>query len=145
MSETTDGSPTPEEAQALLAQVAQLESITKTGSSWPQIAGLLTLGATSSLALPAIAFASDGLLALPMIFMTLWIAASFVFMTVFSTSVKRGFGRRWFVTVGIWAVIWVIGILGVSTWFVDQAWFLAGACAALTAITMIGAWIEARR
>lgn len=145
MSESTKPGPTPEEARALLARAAQSESTTRAASSWPQIAGLLSLGAASSLALPAIVYTPGEVRALPMVLMVLWIAASFVFMTAFNRSVKRGFGARWVTTVGVWAVLWVAAIVGTSTWFVDQTWFLAVACAALTAVTMIGAWIEARR
>lgn len=145
MSGGTDGGLTPEQAQALLAQASQAESTTKTGAGWPQIAGLLSLGAASSLALPAIAYVPSELIALPMVFMMLWIAASFVFMFTFSRSVKRGFGRRWIATIIAWGVLWVAGVVGTSTLFAGQVWFLAVACALLTAVTMTGAWVEARR
>lgn len=145
MSANMTNGPTPEEARALLAQAAQSEATTKAGSSWPQVAGLLSLGASSSLALPAIAYAPSDLLMLPMILMIFWITVSFVFIVVFSRSVKRGFGKRWIATVATWGVLWVLGIVGTSTWFAGDTWFLAAICAALTAVAVIGAWIEARR
>ena len=145
MSINAGHSPTPEEARALLAQASQSESTTKAGASWPQIAGLLSLGAASSLALPAVVYVPGDLLALPMALMMLWIAASFVFMAAFSRSAKRGFGKRWVITIITWGILWVVGIVGTSTWFVNQTWFLVAACAALTAVTMAGAWIEAKR
>lgn len=145
MSGTAGGNPTPDEARALLAQAMQSESTTKAGSSWPQIAGLLSLGAASSLALPAIVYVPSDLIALPMTLMMVWIAASFAFMTAFNRSVKRGFGKRWVLTIIAWGILWVGSIFGTSTWFVDQTWFLVAACAALTAVTLLGAWIEARR
>lgn len=145
MSPETSRIPTPEEARALLAQASRSESVTKAGSSWPQVAGILSLGATSSLALPAIAYAPAGSLALPIGLMTFWMAASFVFMVAFTRSVKRGFGRRWVLTIVIWGILWVVGILGASTWFAGQTWFLVVACSALTVVTMSSAWIEAKK
>ncbi|WP_422117094.1 hypothetical protein [Brachybacterium sp. UNK5269] len=137
--------PTPDEAQALLAQASQSASTTKAGSSWPQIAGLLTLGAASSLALPAIAFAPSRSIALPVVLVMVWIAAAVMFMMAFNRSVKRGFSKRWLLTIATWGVCWVAGMLGASIWFVGQMWFLAVACAALTLVTMLGAWVEATR
>ncbi|MGY5766301.1 hypothetical protein ACXET9_14000 [Brachybacterium sp. DNPG3] len=145
MTGTAGHGPTPEEAQALLARAAQAESTTRTGASWPQIAGLLGLGAASSLALPAIAFAPTEMLALPLTLMILWITASIVFMTVFSRSVKRGFGKRWITAIVAWGILWTIGIVGTTTVFAGQIWFLAIMSGLLTALTLVGAWIEAAR
>lgn len=139
------GGPTPEEARALLARASQSDSTTRAGASWPQISGLLSLGAASSLALPAIAYSPSELIALPIALLTLWIAMSFVFMTAFTRAVKRGFGRRWVTTVILWGVLWTVSVLGTSTWFAGQTWFLIVACASLTIVTLVGAWIEARR
>lgn len=145
MSDITPTHLTPEQAQALLSQAAQAESTTRSGASWPQIAGLLSLGAASSLELPAFVYVPSELLALPMSLMMLWIAASLVFTIVFSRSVKRGFGKRWISTIITWGVLWVAGIIGTSTWFAGETWFLVSMCALLTAVTMVGAWIEARQ
>lgn len=136
---------TPEQAQALLTQATQMDATTRAGASWPQVAAMLSLGAGSTLALPAIAFAPTGLIVLPILFMMVWIVAPLLLMAVFSRSVKRGFGTRWVVTIGLWALIWVIGILGVSGWFAGELWFLVASCTALTAVTLVGAWLEARR
>ena len=138
-------SPTPQQARTLLAQASQSASSTKAGASWPQIAGLLSLGAASSLALPAIAFAPGGSIALPILLMTAWIVASVVFTVVFNRSVKRGFSGRWLTTIGAWGVLWVLSILGALVWFAGQTWFLVAASASLMLVTILGAWIEATR
>lgn len=136
-------SPTPEQARALLAQASQAEATTRSGASWPQIAGLLGLGASSSLALPALAYVPSDLVALPVILMMLWVVASLVFMMVFGRSVKHGFGKRWVITIVTWGVLWGVGVFGTSTWFVGETWFLVASCALLSVVTLIGAWIEA--
>ncbi|MFT3889289.1 MAG: hypothetical protein QM713_14150 [Arachnia sp.] len=137
--------PTPDEARALLEQASRTSSTTRVGASWPHIAGLLGMGAASSLALPALAFAPDDMRALPLILMFAWIAALFVFAGVFGRSLKQGFGRRWTLTIVVWGVLWVVGIFGMYFWFVDQDWFLITISVLLSAVTLGGAWAEARR
>lgn len=137
--------PTPDEARALLDQAARTASTTRAGASWPQIGGLLGLGGASSLALPALAFAPEHLLAIPMTLLFVWIGVIFAFTAAFSRSLKHGFGRRWITTIVIWGVLWILGVAGIYWWFEGQAWFLVVASGSLTAVTLAGAWIEARR
>lgn len=137
--------PTPEEARALLDQAARTTSSSKVGASWPHIAGLLGMGAASSLALPALVYIPQELRLLPLFLLFAWIATLFVFSRVFGCSLKEGFGRRWVTTILIWGVFWVVGIFGTSWWFQGQAWFLIAASVALTLVAWIGAWVEARR
>ena len=136
---------TPDEARALLDQASRAASTARAGASWPQIAGLLGMGAASSLALPALAYVPDELVWLPMILLFTWIGALFAFAGIFGRSVKHGFGRRWRATIFSWGAVWIVGVLGVSWWFAGQTWFLLLASAALTVVTIVGAWAEARR
>lgn len=137
---------TPDEARALLDQAERTASTTRAGASWPHIAGLLGMGAASSLALPALAFVpSKELIWLPLLLLFAWIGALFAFAGVFGRSVKRGFGRRWSITIATWGVLWGVSVFGVSWWFAGQTWFLVVASAALTVVTLAGAWAEARR
>lgn len=137
--------PSPDEARALLDQAARSASTARAGAGWPQIAGLMGMGGASSLALPALAFAPEGLVGLPMTLLFIWIGALFAFGAVFSRSVKRGFGRRWTTTIVLWGICWVAGVVGVSWVFEGQMWFLVLASSAITVVTLVGAWIEARR
>lgn len=137
--------PTPDEARALLEKAALTTSASRVGASWPHIAGLLGMGAASSLALPALAYVPRELRLLPLLLLFAWIATLFVFSRVFGCSLKEGFGRRWVVTILIWGAVWVAGIVGTSWLFVGQAWFLIAASVALTLVAWIGAWVEARR
>lgn len=137
--------PTPEEARELLDKAERAASVSRGGASWPQIAALFGLGGASSLALPAIANAPDGQATLPIVFTVVWISATSLFAVTFGRSVKRGFGQRWGAYIGVWAVAWVVAILGISSWFEGQAWFVWLMSLALTAITLTGAWIEACR
>lgn len=136
---------TPDEARALLDQAERTASTTRAGASWPHIAGLLGMGAASSLALPALAFVPTELTWLPLVLLFTWIGALFAFAGIFGRSVKRGFGRRWTATIAAWGVLWAIGIFGTSWWFAGQTWFLVAASSALTIVTLAGAWAEARR
>ncbi len=137
--------PTPQRARELLEQAARTDSTTRAGSSWPQIAGLFGLGAASSLGLVALAYVPDELVALPLVLVFVWVAALFAFIALFSRAIKRGFGRRWTVTILAWGVLWVAGVCGIYWWFPGQLWFLVAASAALTVVTLLGAWLEARR
>lgn len=136
---------TPEQARTLLARAEHTASTTRAGASWPQTAALLVLGAASSLTLPALAYVPSPLLWLPLVLMFTWMGALFAFVAIFSRSVKQGFGRRWTIAIFVWGALWVLAILGVTTWFVGHTWFLVLACAALTVVTLVAAWIEARR
>ncbi|MCI9888012.1 hypothetical protein JT358_06000 [Micrococcales bacterium 31B] len=91
------------------------------------------------------AFAPSGMIAIPISLLMLWIALSFTVMTVFNRGAKRGFGKRWVITIILWGVAWMVSVIGALNWFADQTWFLVAACAALTAITVAGAWVEATR
>jgi hypothetical protein len=139
------GQPTPEEARGLLEQAERTASTTRAGSSWPQIAGLFGLGGASSLALPALAYVPDDLVLLPLILLFAWIGALFAFVAIFSRAVKRGFGRRWTATIVAWGILWVAGVFGIYWWFPGQVWFLAAISGAITVVTLVGAWLEARR
>ncbi|MFT3945297.1 MAG: hypothetical protein QM705_15950 [Ancrocorticia sp.] len=137
--------PTPEEARALLDQAARADSTAKSGASWPQIAMLLGIGGASSLALPAIAYVPKEIMVLPMILLGVWIATLLAFSFVFGRSVKQGFGKRWSITMGLWTIVWIVGVSGASWEFPGRIWFVVVASAALTIITLVGAWLEARR
>ncbi len=138
----------PSQAQALLTQAEQTSATVKAGASWAQIATLLTLGAASTLGFIAIAFATrleTEWLWLPMSALLLWVGLSIVFGAVFGRSAKRGFSRRWFIYLGLWAAAWTFGVIGVTTFFVGNLVFVALLAVLLTAITVGGAWFEASR
>lgn len=140
-----NATPTPDEARALLEQAAHTTSASRKGASWAHIAGLLGLGAASSLALPALAYVPRELRLLPLLLLFAWVGALFAFAAVFGSSVKQGFGRRWTATILIWGIVWAVGVVGTSWLFEGQVWFLVLASVALTVVTLVGAWVEARR
>lgn len=137
--------PTPDEARELLAQASRTASTTRAGASWPHIAGLLGMGAASSLAVPALAYVPEQLVWIPMTLLFVWIGALFVFAGSFGRSLKEGFGRRWTTTVVAWGILWVASTVGIYWVFPGQTWFLVAASASLTLVTLGGAWIEARK
>ena len=135
----------PQRAQELLNQADQQDATARAGASWPHIAGLLGMGAASSLALVALAYVPPSLTWLPMALLFIWLGALLAFGGVFGHAVKRGFGTRWRLTMLLWGLAWVVGIVGTSWLFAGQVWFVVVASAALTVIALVGAWIEASR
>ena len=88
------------------------------------------------------------LIIIPVIVLTLlfaWTGALFVFAWRFGRAVKRGFGRRWTLTLITWGALWVVAIFGTSWWFAGQTWFLIASAVALTVTAWVGAWAEASR
>ncbi len=135
----------PDQARALLRQADGAAATARAGASWPHIAGLMGLGAASSLALVALAYVPPTLLWLPLTLLFAWVGALFVFAGRFGRAVKRGFGRRWTLTLIIWGALWIVTVFGTSWWFADQTWFLIASALALTVTAWVGAWAEASR
>ncbi|QIK71770.1 hypothetical protein G7070_05145 [Propioniciclava coleopterorum] len=135
----------PQRARELLEQADSAGATARAGASWPHIAGLLGMGAASSLALVALAYVPPVMIWLPMALLFAWIGALLAFGGVFGRSIKRGFGHRWRVTMLVWGIVWVAGVVGTSWLFAGQAWFVVVASVALTAVTLVGAWVEASR
>ncbi|RXW32893.1 hypothetical protein [Propioniciclava flava] len=139
------GSLNPDEARALLQQADGVAATARAGASWPHIAGLMGLGAASSLALVALSYIPPALMWLPLTLLFAWTGALFVFAWRFGRAVKRGFGRRWTLTLITWGALWVVAIFGTSWWFAGQTWFLIASAVALTVTAWVGAWAEASR
>ncbi len=135
----------PRLARELLEQADSAGATARAGASWPHIAGLLGMGAASSLALVALAYVPPALTWLPMMLLFVWIGALLAFGGVFGRSIKHGFGRRWRTTMLAWGVVWALGVVGVTWLFAGQLWFLVVASVALTVVTLVGAWVEASR
>lgn len=140
--------PTPDEARNLLHQADQLGAAARSGASWPQIALLLGLGGVSSMAMiamPLVAQINERLVAIPMLAMLVWIGIFTTVMVVFNRATKAGFGRRWRRAMLSWGLTWVVCIIGSTVWWKGEIWFSLVAAAALTLVTIIPAWNEARR
>ena len=137
-----------QEAQELVARASQLQSVAKSGASWPQIMLLLGLGAASSMSMLLFWFVAnynESLVWLPMVGMALWLITLFAFTTRFSQSTKEGFGKRWGTYIGVWGIVWALGIMGGLFLFPTSILYFALAALALFAVTVAGAWIEASR
>lgn len=137
-----------QKAQELLARASQLQSVAKSGASWPQITLLLGLGAASSTSMLLFWFVAnynESLVWLPMVGMALWLITLFAFTTRFSQSTKEGFGKRWGTYIGVWGIMWALGIMGGLFLFPTSILYFALAALALFAVTVAGAWIEASR
>ena len=146
--EPHENRPSAEAARELLNEAGRLESASRAAAGWPHIAMLLGLGAITSLSMLSFWFVGrfdEGLVALPMTAMLIWLAVFMVFMLVFGRSTKRGFGRRWMTFMMIWAALWVLGILLASTVFTGELWFALLIAAAITVNSVAGAWLEARK
>lgn len=132
-------------ASGLLRQADQAAAAAKRAASWPAIATLLLIGASSSFALVLFAYVPEGLAWLPLTLLMAWFAVGLLICLPQLKSVKQGFGRRWLVTMAIWGVTWCLAIVGSSTIFVGQLWFLLVASFALAAVTVGGALAEIRK
>jgi hypothetical protein len=139
--------PSADAARDLIQKADRIGAASRAGAGWPQIAMLLGLGAISSLSLIAFWLAShvdESLIAAPLTAMLVWLGIFMVFMIVFSRSTKRGFGRRWVVFMGIWALLWTAGTLVGGFVFPGQLWFAILIASGITLNSVIGAWLEAR-
>ncbi len=139
--------PDPTTARDLLAQADKASAAAASGASWPWTVALMGLGGASSIGLIALwldARAGGSHTLLVLIPVLAWIGLSILFGTTFGRAAKVGFGRRWDVTMGAWAVAWIAGVLAVTS-LTDQVWVPATAAGVLLAITGAGAWAETRR
>ena len=136
--------PDPDEARRLLDEADRAGSTARAGASWTAVALLMAIGAGSSAALIGMWFAPTDLLWLPMSTFFLWLAIGLVFHRRFSTSSKRGFSRRWLITMAAWAVVWTVAVFTTSRGAIgDNVVWVTVMAIALTAVTAVGAWREA--
>lgn len=132
------------QARELLDHAQRTAATTRAGASWTAVAPLLAIGAGSSTALIGMWLAGPELLGLPLSMFFLWLAIGLAFHYRFAHSVKRGFTRRWLVTIGLWALVWTVSVFTTSTGAIgDNIWFVTAMALMLTMITTIGAWREA--
>ena len=139
---------TPDEARDLLGKADQLGAAAQAGASWPQIALLLGLGGVSSMAIIGMTLAANTNrlhVFVLMGFMQVWLAILTVVSLAFHRVTKAGFGRRWRRAILGWGLTWVVAIVGGSVWWQGEMWFAVVAAAALTVVTVVPAWNEARR
>ena len=149
MNDTTIPSPpNADQAQALLDQANQLGASIRSGASWPAISFLLGLGAVSSMGIIAFTYArlAPGTsVALPIVFMGVWLLILTGTVLLFNRTSKRGFGIRWSVYMGLWGALWFVGMLLSGLTFPGELWFAGLMAALLTGSTTTCAWYEARR
>lgn len=149
MSDTTNTTGLgPSDARALLDQADQVGASVRSGAGWPQIAALLGLGAVSSMGVVALTLAvrtPGASVALPIIVMVAWIAIFSTTGVVFNRTSKRGFGARWGLYIGAWALLWVAAMTLGGTVFEGDLGFAGLMAALLTVTTTACAWYEARR
>lgn len=139
---------TPDEARDLLGKADQLGAAAQSGASWPQIALLLGLGGVSSMAILGMTLATGTnrlYMFIPMGFMLAWLGILTVIMLAFHRVTKVGFGRRWRRAILTWGLTWVVAIIGSTVWWQGEIWFAVVAAVALTVVTVVPAWTEARR
>lgn len=131
-------------ARELLNHAQRTEATTRAGASWTAVALLMAIGAGSSTALIGMWLAGQELLGLPMSMFFLWLAIGLAFHYRFAHAVKRGFTRRWLVTIGLWALAWTVSVFTTSTGAIgDNVWVVTAMALVLTVITTVGAWREA--
>lgn len=149
---STEGNPpqvSADEARALLERAQQVGSATTAGASWPQIATLMVIGASSSMAMVGLGLAAEGagrLAAISvMVVFLVWLGIALAMAFVFGRSTKRGFAKRWGVAMGLWAVLWVTGVSLGSTVFAGSLVWHVAVAGVITLVTVAIAWLEARR
>lgn len=145
---TDPQTPSAQAAQQLLQEAGRLGAAARSGASWPHITMLLGLGAISSLSLISfwlVGRFDESLIPIPLLGMLVWLGIFMAVMLTFGRSTKRGFSKRWITFIAIWAGLWVIGVGLGTTVAANQLWFTLGMAAAITANSVIGAWLEARK
>lgn len=131
-------------ARELLAQADRTGATARAGASWSAIALLMTIGAGSSTALVGMWLAGPGLLGLPLSLFFVWLFIGFAMHYRFGNSVKRGFSRRWLISIGLWGVTWTTAVFVTEPGAIgDNVWVVGALSLALTAIAAVGAWREA--
>lgn len=136
----------PDRARELLASAERTATTARAVGTWTPVALLLAMGAGSSLGLVGMWLAGPSLLLLPMGLFLVWLGIGLAFHIRFSRSAKRGFSRRWAITLGLWALTWAVGAFTTARGAIgDNVWWVTAVALALTAITAIGAWQEASR
>lgn len=150
MSSKTEPTPStpmsPQEARALLTQAQQRSDATRSGASLVPSMFLLTLGAMSSLfvaMMHLLTLTDERLVWLPLAVFFPWMAILIIAVAASTRYVKAGFGRRWMLAMGAWAVVWAVAMLGMNGWK-GELWFTLASIVALTVVTVGGAWREAR-
>ncbi|MFT3876761.1 MAG: hypothetical protein QM708_10135 [Propioniciclava sp.] len=144
----SEQNPSPDEARRLLEQAGQLGAAAQSGASWPQIALLLGLGGVSSMAVIAIwlvLLVDVRLLFIPMLAMLAWTGILLTVTIVFTRATKAGFGRRWLRAMLIWGLTWTFCMIGGAVWWKGEIWFTVASALALTLVTVVPAWKEARQ
>ncbi|WP_029089607.1 hypothetical protein [Brevibacterium album] len=109
--------PTPEQAQALLAQAAEAARTLPAPVPAALIGyGVLcTVGSFATLATHLAPHMTAPPAALPpfltiLLFSFAWILAAVLAMLVFRERWRRGLGRRWLMYMAVWAALWVLGM-----------------------------------
>ncbi|MGJ3509944.1 hypothetical protein [Enemella sp. A6] len=138
-----------ERARAMLDRADQVAAATSAGASWPQIATMMVIGASSAMALVGLGLATDhagrtAAIAVMAVFLT-WLAIALGMAGVFGRTTKRGFSRRWNMVLVLWAVVWVAGVVLGSTVFAGNLIWHFAVAAVITILTASGAIAEARR
>lgn len=118
--------PTPNEARDLLARAGGVGNAVRSTASWPYITMLLGMGSCGSLAVAAFWLVhrtgEEGLVHYPMWLMLAWLGVFLAFGLRGARASKAGFGRRWTISIGLWAVLWAIAmfvpsLIGWPLWF----------------------------
>ena len=136
--------PTPEEARALLDRSNQVGAAASAGVSWPYVATLLSLGAATSMGTLAMSLTTDLRFLIAMLAMLAWVVASLTVMMTFGRATRLGFKKRWRLSIGAWAVAYVVAIALASTSQGDD--LVGGVIGAvlIAVVTITGAVVEAR-
>lgn len=137
--------PTPEEARLLLERADSVGAAASANVSWPYIATLLSIGAATSLGTLAMSISTGTGYLIAMVSMLVWVLIAIGFMVAYGRAARLGFKKRWQIYIGAWAVAYAVAIL--LSGFSRGNNLIGGVIGAvlITAVTVTGALVEARR
>jgi hypothetical protein len=139
--------PTPQTAAALLAEAAAADARVRREASPASSGFLATLGCASAgffLAQP-VADGDRGVLAAAAVFVLAVLGAA-VALVAGLRSTRRGFGRRFGLTMGAWSAVFAVGLTVGTTTDLAHSWaFWAPAALLVVLPCFVGAWRELPR
>lgn len=136
---TADNTPTSAQARDLLDRADHLGLRATAGASTGPVLALAMFGASTSMGTLAIASAPKGAVPALSIMMMTWLAVALAFALVAAVkaNARRGFGRRWAVSMAAWGIAFIIANF-TAFGLISAGFGFSIAASALIAVVTIG-------
>lgn len=146
MDETTD-SPSPEEAQELLARADSIGAASTNAAAWPVAMIFTSLAILGSMLMVGLQIVSHTGYGAPLMAtsVAVWAAATASIWPMFQTSTKAGYTKRFLTSLFAYFALYAVALgLGVSLFPDGNLWFYIPAAIALAGIGLAAAFRELR-